>query len=98
MMHHHHLTPFWTAVLVIAAIATFTPWGRLRNALRRLWGVIRPSRQPQHGPAGDEWQARRHARMARNHPESPVTGPDPDWEALVAPLRNVPQQQDGSDR
>jgi hypothetical protein len=88
-MHHHHLTPLWTVVFTAAAVVTFTPWGRLRSALRRLRG-LRRSPVPRHGPA---------AKAMRSQP---IVISDDDaeraWRELAEQLQDIGEPGDGGDR
>ena len=92
MMQHHHLTPFWTAVFTIAAVATFTPWGRLRNALRRLRGP-RVEQMPDH-PAARVLRAR---RLDLTDEQARIRWQQISEKQLGAQLR-TPQSREGGQR
>lgn len=87
-MMHHHLTPFWAAVFIVAAVATFTPWGRLRNALRRPRAMLRRGPGPAH-PA---------AEALRSGPSGLSDDEEARWRVLEAELRGTPEQRNGEQR
>jgi hypothetical protein len=88
MMRHGHLTPFWIVVFTILIVATFTPWGRLRNALRRLRGPLRRGPGPAH-PA---------AEALRSGPSGLTDDEEARWRVLEAELRGTPEQRNGEQR